>query len=95
MSIIKMLAAKPAIKAEMAKRTEFSKKIVRDIQNICHKRTVLKIKYGLANDDDLIESIIYEELALHSRYNYLVRIAKDNDIKLDRKCIFVKWDNEV
>lgn len=90
-----MLATKSAIKAEMAKRTEFSKKLLRDIQNICHKRTVLKTKYGLANDDDLIESIIYEELALHSRYNYLVKIAKENCIKLDRRCLFVKWDNEV
>ncbi|NLK70733.1 MAG: DUF2508 family protein [Clostridiales bacterium] len=95
MGIIKMLATRPAIKAEMAKREEFSKKILKDIQNVCHKRTVLKAKYGLASDDDLIESIIYEELALHSRYNYLVKIAKENGVKLDRKCLFVKWDNEV
>ena len=33
----KMLATRPAIKAEMAKREEFSKKILKDIQNVCHK----------------------------------------------------------
>lgn len=94
MRILKKIIELPSVKAQKEQRMEFARKILCDIHSVCQKRKVLNAKYGLASDDDLIESIIYEELALKSRYNYLVRLANDNDVALDKKCIFVKWDNE-
>ncbi|MCL2037277.1 MAG: YaaL family protein [Oscillospiraceae bacterium] len=32
--------------------------------------------FDLVEDDDLIEAIIYEQKALHSRYTYLIKKAK-------------------
>ena len=77
-------------KAEAGRR-EFSKKLIIDIHNVCQKRQNLKHKYGQARDGELIEAIIYEEMALGSRYNYLMRLARENDVTLDKKCFFLDW----
>jgi hypothetical protein len=68
-------------------------KIISDLHGVCKKREMLKTRYGTAEDEDIIEAIIYEDLALNSRYNYLLKVARENDVKLDRKCFFLNWEH--
>jgi hypothetical protein len=72
---------------------EFKIKLLSDIHDVCHKRKNLINKYKVTSDDDLIESIIYEELALKSRYTYLTRLANAYNIKLDSGCVPVIWES--
>jgi hypothetical protein len=70
--------------------TSFRDELIQDISTIVERRKNLVQKYGYIVDDDLIEANIYEELALKARYNYLLRIAKENNIKLSSSCIFIE-----
>ena len=38
--------------------------------------------FDLVEDDDLIEAIIYEQKALYSRYTYLIKKAKREELHL-------------
>jgi hypothetical protein len=71
---------------------EFSRQLLEDIHEVCKKRKNLILRYSQTDDKDLIESIIYEELALKSKYCYLVKIAKSNAVKLDKRCLFIDWE---
>ncbi|GHU54373.1 hypothetical protein FACS1894132_08910 [Clostridia bacterium] len=72
------------------KRDNFSQELVNDIKLICEKRKNLVLRYNHILDSDLIEANIFEELSLKARYNYLLKLAKDNDIKLDNRCYYVE-----
>jgi hypothetical protein len=72
------------------RRDDFSQELVNDIRGICEKRKNLVHRYNHIIDNDLIEANIFEELSLKAKYNYLLKVAKDNGIKLDNKCYYIE-----
>ena len=55
------------------------------LQSLAQIRTLISQAYGGFNttdDADLIDSYVYEINALQSRYNYLIRRAKELEVSL-------------
>ena len=59
---------------------EFSRNLIMDLNEVTEQLKDLSVKYNMINDSDLIESLIYEELALKSKYSYLLKLAKSNNV---------------
>lgn len=76
LSIIKQKLRKP----EDIEKERKNADLLADINEItseiarCHRR------YDLVTDDDLVEALIYEELSLRSRYAYLMKRARDENL---------------
>lgn len=67
-----------------------SKKIAEELSEVSQQLIDINDKFNLAIDDEIIESLIYQELALKAKFNYLLRIAKENNITYGGKYIDVK-----
>lgn len=78
--VLKNIIGVAAWKTKEAEDT-FSQNIINELSDISKRMKELTEKYNLISDDDLIEAFIYEELALKSRYSYLLRLAKVNHIQ--------------
>lgn len=72
---------------------EFRDKLVEDIHEVCERLQALQSTYKMTYDEDLIDSIIYEELSLKSKYSYLIKLARKNNLTLDKLCIFSPASN--
>lgn len=59
---------------------EFSEKLRRDLDEVSIKLRDLEENFNCIRDDELIDAVIYEQQALMSRYRYLIRLAKENNI---------------
>ncbi len=57
-----------------------SDELLSDIDEIVSKLSHCRRRFNLVTDDDLIEAAIYEELALRSRYAYLMKTAREKGI---------------
>ena len=60
--------------------SKFSAELISDISMVSEQLKDISGKYNLTSDSDLIESLIYQELALKARYSYLMRLAKENNV---------------
>lgn len=58
------------------KETETGKKILETIDEVKNQLEAVESKFNLCCEDELIESLIYEERALKARYAYLMSEAK-------------------
>ena len=67
------------------KQENEDKEFFDDITEVQHRLDSVKSRYDLASDTDLVDSLIYEEKALLSRYEYLIKTAKDKGIKSNLK----------
>lgn len=54
----------------------------RDIERVMLRLDVVRNQFDYVDDEDLIEALIYEENGLMSRYRYLIKYAKANNICL-------------
>lgn len=54
--------------------------ILGDIDDILTELSRCRRSFNLVTDNDLIDAVIYEELALTARYTYLIRQARENGI---------------
>ncbi|MBQ5320216.1 MAG: DUF2508 family protein [Oscillospiraceae bacterium] len=59
----------------------FRKSLFEDIAYVEQRLERIRENFDMTDEPELIESLIYEELALKSRYAYLLRIAKENNIR--------------
>lgn len=57
-----------------------SEEILADIDEIVNELSHCRRIFNLVTDSDLIEAAIYEELALRSRYAYLMKCARAQGI---------------
>ena len=57
-----------------------SEEILADIDEIVSRLSYCRRIFNLVTDSDLIEAAIYEELALRSRYAYLMKRARAQGI---------------
>lgn len=66
--------------AEQAEK-KFARQLLADIEAVSAQLEAVGQKYNLTNDEDLIDSLIYQELALKARYSYLLRQAREKNIR--------------
>lgn len=62
---------------------EQNKNFIDDIEEIKKRLDAVHQRYNLTSDNDLLDSLIYEEKSLLSRYEYLIKTAKQKGIKND------------
>lgn len=66
------------------KETETSEqKLLNEIREVCRKIETAYENFGYEQDDDLVESTIYEIESLKARYRYLLRLAKTQNVKCE------------
>ncbi len=58
----------------------FRRQLFDDIAYVENKLQRIQESFDMTDEPELVESLIYEELALKARYAYLLRIAKQNNI---------------
>lgn len=61
----------------------YGERIISDIKSISEELSANRQKYDLADDDSLIDSYIYQEMALKAKYSYLLKLAKENNVQYD------------
>ncbi|PWM37308.1 MAG: DUF2508 domain-containing protein [Clostridiales bacterium] len=59
--------------------------ILEDIDEVLRQLRESSARFDLVCDDDLLESIIYEQNALMARYRYLIKLAKQDGLTVPRE----------
>ncbi len=57
------------------------KQLLEDIEYVSARLENIREIYDMTSEPELVDALIYEEMAMKSRFDYLIRIAKENDIK--------------
>ena len=58
----------------------FRKHLFEDIEYVEQRLERIHESFDMTDEPELIDALIYEELALKARYAYLLRVAKQNII---------------
>lgn len=66
---------------EIRKREyDYNVNLIENINMVKKQIESCKQRFNLLSDDNLVESLIYEERALYARYAYLIELAKSKSI---------------
>lgn len=57
------------------------KQLLEDIDRVSRQLEHIRQVYDMTSEPELVDALIYEEKAMRSRFSYLIRIAKENNIK--------------
>lgn len=60
---------------------EFRNRLLEDLEFISNRLERIRESFDMTAEPELVDSLIFEEKAMRSRYDYLIRIAKENNIK--------------
>lgn len=60
---------------------EFRRQILDDLDYVSERLERIRESYDMTSEPELVDALIYEEKALRSRFDYLIRIAKEKNIK--------------
>ncbi|MDE5859690.1 MAG: DUF2508 family protein [Oscillospiraceae bacterium] len=66
---------------ETKELTELRNQLLDDLDFVSDRLERIRESYDMTAEPELVESLIYEERAMRSRYDYLIRVAKENNIK--------------
>ena len=55
-------------------------RLVKAIREVCVQISLAENRFTMESDSDLIDAAIYETVALHARYRYLLRLAKEQGL---------------
>lgn len=61
--------------------SNFRKRLFDDIGYVEQRLERIRECFDMTDEPELIDALIYEELSLRARYAYLLRIAKENNIR--------------
>ena len=61
--------------------SEMRKQLLEDIDFVSQRLERIRESYDMTSEPELVDALIYEEKAMQSRFDYLIRIAKENNIK--------------
>ena len=67
--------------AASKEETEFRNRLLEDLEFISNRLERIRESFDMTAEPELVDSLIFEEKAMRSRYDYLIRIAKENNIK--------------
>lgn len=57
--------------------------IIEELETIKNRIDANETMFNLASEEEIIDAMIYEQKSLHSRYAYLLKVAKEKGIKID------------
>lgn len=61
--------------------TDFKKRLLEDLEYVTERLERIRESYDMTAEPEMVESLIYEERAMQARFDYLIRIAKERNIK--------------
>lgn len=70
-----------AEKKESHEDTDFKSRLLEDLEYVTERLERIRESYDMTAEPEMVESLIYEERAMQARFDYLIRIAKERNIK--------------
>lgn len=70
-----------AEKKENQEETDFKNRLLEDLEYVTERLERIRESYDMTSEPEMVDSLIYEERAMKSRLDYLIRIAKEKNIK--------------
>lgn len=70
-----------AEKKESREDTDFKSRLLEDLEYVTERLERIRESYDMTAEPEMVESLIYEERAMQARFDYLIRIAKERNIK--------------
>lgn len=81
---MKLFRVKDVKNGEPAKCTEdtaFRRQLLEELDLVTEKLSQIRESYDMTDEPELVDALIYEELAMKARYDYLIRTAKERNIR--------------
>jgi len=60
---------------------EFKRQLIEELDYVTNRLRQIRESFDMTGEPELVDALIYEELAMRARYDYLIRIAKEKKIK--------------
>ena len=60
---------------------ELRRQLLEDLDFVSNRLERIRESYDMTAEPELVDALIYEEKALRSRFDYLIRVAKEKNIK--------------
>ncbi len=60
---------------------EFKRQLLEELDYVTNRLRQIRESFDMTGEPELVDALIYEELAMKSRYDYLIRTAKERKIK--------------
>lgn len=79
-----LFGAKDAKNGGTAKDREdalLRKQLLEELDLVTEKLSRIRESYDMTDEPELVDALIYEELAMKARYDYLIRTAKERNIR--------------
>lgn len=70
-----------AVKKENKEDVDFKNRLLEDLEYVTERLERIRESYDMTDQPEMVESLIYEEKAMKARFDYLIRIAKERNIK--------------
>lgn len=67
--------------AKCTEDTAFRKQLLEELDLVTEKLSQIRESYDMTAEPELVDALIYEELAMKARYDYLIRTAKERNIR--------------
>lgn len=64
-----------------AEEEAFRRQLLEDLDFVTERLRRIRESYDMTDEPELVDALIYEELAMKARFDYLVRTAKERNIK--------------
>lgn len=67
--------------AKCTEDTAFRRQLLEELDLVTEKLSQIRESYDMTDEPELVDALIYEELAMKARYDYLIRTAKERNIR--------------
>ncbi len=64
-----------------SREEEFRRQLIEELDYVTNRLRQIRESFDMTGEPELVDALIYEELAMRARYDYLIRIAKEKKIK--------------
>ena len=64
-----------------AEESAEKRQLLEDIDFVTERLKHIRESYDMTAEPELVDALIYEEMAMRARFDYLIRVAKENNIK--------------
>lgn len=66
---------------ESSEEADFKARLLDDLEYVTNRLARIRESYDMTSEPEMVESLIYEEKAMNARFDYLIRIARERNIK--------------
>lgn len=64
-----------------AEEISFRRQLLEELDFVTARLSQIRESYDMTSEPELVDALIYEELAMRARYDYLIRTAKERNIR--------------